>query len=354
MLDKRAVELQPEEDVKGKNVKEPFCSQYRCGSLLGSGGFGSVFSGQRLSDGLQVAIKQISSERVQQWARLPGEVDPVPMEIVLLQRLSEVGGHGGVVRMLDWFQVEGRGFLLVLERPSQSQDLFDFITERGALPERLALRFDSLLLSPTVSYCLLLSSSVSFYLLLSPTVCPPLTSSVCVFRFFRQIVEALRFVHAHGVVHRDIKDENIVVDTRTLDVKIVDFGSGAPLKETPYSKFEGTRVYSPPEWVLSQSYEAVSLTVWSLGVLLFDMVCGDIPFERDQEIVKATPIFTRRVSKECQSLIRWCLSYRAEERPSLEDILSHSWMEGVEEEEEEEEEGGHLQEEHCSLPSESL
>ncbi|XP_069033899.1 serine/threonine-protein kinase pim-2 isoform X2 [Embiotoca jacksoni] len=312
MLDKRAVELQPEEDVKGKNVKEPFCSQYRCGSLLGSGGFGSVFSGQRLSDGLQVAIKQISSERVQQWARLPGEVDPVPMEIVLLQRLSEVGGHGGVVRMLDWFQVEGRGFLLVLERPSQSQDLFDFITERGALPERLALRF------------------------------------------FRQIVEALRFVHAHGVVHRDIKDENIVVDTRTLDVKIVDFGSGAPLKETPYSKFEGTRVYSPPEWVLSQSYEAVSLTVWSLGVLLFDMVCGDIPFERDQEIVKATPIFTRRVSKECQSLIRWCLSYRAEERPSLEDILSHSWMEGVEEEEEEEEEGGHLQEEHCSLPSESL
>lgn len=59
-------------------------------------------------------------------------------------------------------------------------------------------------------------------------------------RFFRQIVEALLFVHAHGVVHRDIKDENIVVDTRTLDVKIVDFGSGAPFKETPYSEFEGT------------------------------------------------------------------------------------------------------------------
>lgn len=307
MLEKRAVDLHLEEEDGGKNVKEPFCSQYHCGSLLGSGGFGSVFSGQRLSDGLQVAIKQISSDKVQQWARLPGVVGPVPMEIALLQRLSDVGGHKGIIRMLDWFEVEGRGFLLVLERPPQCQDLFDFITERGALPERLALRF------------------------------------------FRQIVEGLRFVHAHGVVHRDLKDENIVVDTRTLEVKLIDFGSGAPLKETPYSEFEGTRVYSPPEWIMSQSYEAVPLTVWSLGVLLFDMVCGDIPFERDQEIVGATPIFTRRVSKECQSLIRWCMSYRPEERPSLEDILSHPWMQGGEEEEE-----GDGQEEHSSLPAQSL
>jgi len=263
--------------IEGNDSKSSFEKNYRVGSVLGRGGFGTVYAGIRTSDGRQVAIKHVARSKVLDWDTLNGR--RVPMELRLLH---SVQGLEGVVTLIEYFERDD-SFIFVLEHPSNTKDMFDYITEKGFIAEKVA-RY-----------------------------------------FFKQVVETVLACHEAGVLHRDIKDENILVDLKTGKLKLIDFGSGAFVKEGHYSEFEGTRVYSPPEWVRFSRYLGKEATVWSLGVLLYDMVCGDIPFETDEDICGADPSFPSHVSSACRSLILSCLRLRPRDRLALDSILSHPW-----------------------------
>ena len=204
----------------------------------------------------------------------------VPLELALLNNVQSVEG---VVKLLDYF-VKSNSFIIVMERPDNCKDMFDYITEKGTVEESVARGF------------------------------------------FKQIVETVLACHSKGVIHRDIKDENILVNNKTGKLKLIDFESGAFIKDGDYTDFEGTRVYSPPEWIRCSRYLGNQATVWSLGILLYDMVCGDIPFETDDEICNAELIFRNNVSETCQNLIRSCLRIRPMDRIGIGHLLSHPWM----------------------------
>ena len=88
-------------------------------------------------------------------------------------------------------------------------------------------------------------------------------------------------------------------------------------------------MYAPPEWIKSHKYDGTSAAVWSLGILLYDMVFGDIPFETDEQICSSDPIQfpgTIPVSTSCKDVICCCLKIDPDERIPLEEILRHPWI----------------------------
>ncbi|XP_047667184.1 uncharacterized protein LOC113647731 isoform X2 [Tachysurus fulvidraco] len=266
-------------DQKSKQELE---SRYIIGSPLGSGGFGSVLSGMSKVDGRLVAIKYVT--KYNQYITIPGQTRKLFKEIALLEIVSKPPVCENVVELIEWFETP-TSFILVLEQPIPSMDL---------------LKFGKIYRSQ-----------------LSEASCQMI---------MRQVARAAKHCCDRGVFHRDIKSDNIIINPDTLEVKLIDFGCGDLMKDDLYNSYSGTPVFCPPEWVLFSQYFAVPATVWSLGIVLYELVSGDLPFYCDEEIIDSFLPFVRGLSKECYNLLMWCLDLIPEDRPTLEEILSHDWL----------------------------
>jgi MAP/microtubule affinity-regulating kinase len=149
---------------------------------------------------------------------------------------------------------------------------------------------------------------------------------------FRQIVCAINYCHERGIVHRDLKADNILLDAHG-NVKVIDFGLG-----TRYSVGQrlidlcGAFVYRAPELFLEQPYDGPKVDVWSLGVLLYFMVTGTLPFTGEtfmqlrQAILNPRYALPSYLSMSLQNLIILLLTKNPSKRPPLENIMWHPWL----------------------------
>ncbi|XP_075467227.1 testis-specific serine/threonine-protein kinase 6-like [Ascaphus truei] len=153
-------------------------------------------------------------------------------------------------------------------------------------------------------------------------------------RLFGQIVSALRYLHEHHLVHRDLKCENVLL-TDNHCVKLTDFGFGRKTQGYPEmcTTYCGSAAYAPPEVLLGIPYDPKKYDIWSLGVVLYVMVTGCMPFD-DSNISKLPNIQQRGVvypasvpvEDKCQSLIKELLHFSPQERPDISVVSKNSWL----------------------------
>ncbi|XP_019638302.1 PREDICTED: SNF-related serine/threonine-protein kinase-like [Branchiostoma belcheri] len=151
--------------------------------------------------------------------------------------------------------------------------------------------------------------------------------------YFSQILSAISYCHRRHVVHRDLKPENVVFFQKQGLVKVTDFGFSNCFRPGEMLDTScGSLAYSAPEILLGDAYDAPAVDVWSLGVILYMLVCGEAPFNEANDSETLTMImdckYTVRahVSEECKNLIARMLIRDPARRATLEQIENHPWL----------------------------
>ncbi|XP_001664275.2 SNF-related serine/threonine-protein kinase [Aedes aegypti] len=254
---------------------------YDLEETLGSGHFAVVKLARHVFTGEKVAVKVIDKTKLDEISRA---------HLFQEVRCMKLVQHPNVVRLYEVIDTQTKLYLIL--ELGDGGDLYDYIMRHDkGLTENVAREY------------------------------------------FRQIVRAISYCHQLHVVHRDLKPENVVFFEKLGVVKLTDFGFSN--KFCPGQKLEtscGSLAYSAPEILLGDSYDAPAVDVWSLGVILFMLVCGHPPFQEANDSETLTMIMDckytmpEHVSGGCRRLIGNMLVREPEKRATLQQIAQNEWL----------------------------
>uniref|UniRef100_S4RU32 SNF-related serine/threonine-protein kinase n=1 Tax=Petromyzon marinus TaxID=7757 RepID=S4RU32_PETMA len=258
---------------------------YDLEKTLGRGHFAVVKLARHVFTGEKVAVKVIDKSKL----------DPMATSHLFQQevRCMKLVQHPNVVRLYEVIDTQTKLYLIL--ELADGGDLYDYIMRHeGGLQEELAKTY------------------------------------------FAQVVHAISYCHRLHVVHRDLKPENVVFFEKQGLVKLTDFGfSNLFQPGTKLATSCGSLAYSAPEILLGDEYDAPAVDIWSLGVILYMLVCGHPPFQEANDSETLTMIMDCKytvpahISRECKDLIARMLQRDPRRRASLQEMEGHPWLCGV-------------------------
>ncbi|XP_033864971.3 serine/threonine-protein kinase SIK1 isoform X1 [Acipenser ruthenus] len=252
---------------------------YEIIKTLGKGNFAVVKLARHKVTKTQVAIKIIDKTRLD-----PSNLEKIYREVQIMKLLN----HPHIIKL---YQVmETKDMLYIVTEYAKNGEMFDYLTSNGRMIESDARKK------------------------------------------FWQILTAVDYCHSHNIVHRDLKMENLLLDAN-MNIKLADFGFGNFYKlGDPLSTWCGSPPYAAPEVFEGKEYEGPQLDIWSLGVVLYVLVCGSLPFDGAslpalrQRVLEGRFRIPFFMSQDCENLICRMLVVDPAKRITIAQIKQHRWM----------------------------
>uniref|UniRef100_A0A2A4K5M6 non-specific serine/threonine protein kinase n=1 Tax=Heliothis virescens TaxID=7102 RepID=A0A2A4K5M6_HELVI len=275
-----ASNMKPMHKSKHFPIDQLVCvGNYELEKTIGTGNFAVVKLATHIITKSKVAIKIIDKSRLDE-----DNLKKTFREIAIMKKLR----HPHIVRLYQVMESSHTIYLVTEYAPNG--EIFDHLVSRGRMTEPEAARA------------------------------------------FAQMVAAVGYCHANGVVHRDLKAENLLLD-KDMNIKLADFGfSNEYTAGSPLATWCGSPPYAAPELFEGRQYDGPKADIWSLGVVLYVLVCGALPFDGSTLHELRSVVLSGKfripyfMSQDCEHLIRHMLVVEPEKRLSLRSVARHRWL----------------------------